>query len=44
MTAELSIRLQTYLAPKLAAPDLIVSDLARIPGGASRETYRSNAR
>lgn len=43
MTADLSIRLQTYLVPKLAAPDLIVSDLARIPGGASRETYRFRA-
>ena len=44
MIDELSIRLQTYLAPKLAAPDLVVSDLARIPGGASRETYRFRAR
>lgn len=43
MTADLTIRLQTYLVPKLAAPDLIVSDLARIPGGASRETYRFRA-
>ena len=44
MIDELSIRLQTYLAPKLAAPDLVVSDLARIPGGASRETNRFRAR
>jgi aminoglycoside phosphotransferase (APT) family kinase protein len=44
MIEELSIRLQAYLAPKLAAPDLVVSDLARIPGGASRETYRFRAR
>ena len=43
MIEDLSIRLQSYLAPKLAAPDLVVSDLARIPGGASRETYRFRA-
>ncbi len=33
-----------YLAEKLGAPDLTVHDLARIPGGASRETYRFRAR
>jgi aminoglycoside phosphotransferase (APT) family kinase protein len=41
---ELSARLQTYLRRKLEAPDLAVADLARIPGGASRETYRFRAR
>ncbi|HJW41141.1 MAG TPA: phosphotransferase family protein [Rhizomicrobium sp.] len=40
---ELSQRLQKYLRGKLAAPDLTVSGLARIPGGASRETYRFRA-
>jgi aminoglycoside phosphotransferase (APT) family kinase protein len=44
MSDELSLRLQNYLATKLAAPDLEVSALARIPGGASRETYRFRAR
>jgi aminoglycoside phosphotransferase (APT) family kinase protein len=44
MSDELSLRLQTYLATKLGAPDLEVSALARIPGGASRETYRFRAR
>jgi aminoglycoside phosphotransferase (APT) family kinase protein len=43
MIEDLTIRLQSYLAPKLTAPDLVVSDLARIPGGASRETYRFRA-
>ncbi|MEI9995918.1 MAG: phosphotransferase family protein [Rhizomicrobium sp.] len=41
---ELSGRLQAYLRGKLAAPDLVVADLSRIPGGASRETYRFRAR
>lgn len=36
--------LARYLAEKLGAPDLTVHDLARIPGGASRETYRFRAR
>jgi len=36
--------LTLYLADKLGAPDLSVHDLARIPGGASRETYRFRAR
>jgi aminoglycoside phosphotransferase (APT) family kinase protein len=43
MTDELSARLERYLSQKLSAPDLIVSHLARIPGGASRETYRFRA-
>ena len=37
-------RLAAYLRVKLGAPDLTVADLARIPGGASRETYRFRAR
>jgi aminoglycoside phosphotransferase (APT) family kinase protein len=37
-------KLAAYLAEKLGAPDLTVHDLARIPGGASRETYRFRAR
>ena len=41
---ELSDKLAAYLRVKLAAPDLTVADLARIPGGASRETYRFRAR
>jgi len=41
---ELSDRLQAYLRGRLGAPDLTVSGLARIPGGASRETYRFRAR
>src|ERR1700687_3142723 len=41
---ELTDKLDAYLRVKLAAPDLIVADLARIPGGASRETYRFRAR
>jgi aminoglycoside phosphotransferase (APT) family kinase protein len=44
MNDDLASRLQTYLAKKLGAPNLRVSDLARIPGGASRETYRFRAR
>ena len=43
MTDELSPRLERYRAQKLSAPDLAVSNLARIPGGASRETYRFRA-
>jgi aminoglycoside phosphotransferase (APT) family kinase protein len=41
---QLEDRLSVYLRAKLDAPDLTVSDLARIPGGASRETYRFRAR
>jgi aminoglycoside phosphotransferase (APT) family kinase protein len=37
-------RLQVYLAAKLGVRDLEISNLARIPGGASRETYRFRAR
>jgi aminoglycoside phosphotransferase (APT) family kinase protein len=40
---ELESRLATYLRGKLGAPDLTVVNLARIPGGASRETYRFRA-
>jgi aminoglycoside phosphotransferase (APT) family kinase protein len=40
MNDELASPLQSYLVQKLAAPNLVVSDLARISGGASRETYR----
>ncbi len=41
--SDLSARLETYLRVRLDAPDLTVNDLARIPGGASRETYRFRA-
>jgi len=41
---ELEQRLAEYLRAKLGAPDLTVANLARIPGGASRETYRFRAR
>jgi aminoglycoside phosphotransferase (APT) family kinase protein len=44
MSEDLSKRLAGYLASKLGAPDLTVHDLSRIPGGASRETYRFRAR
>jgi aminoglycoside phosphotransferase (APT) family kinase protein len=44
MSDDISARLQDYLAAKLGARDLQVSGLARIPGGASRETYRFRAR
>ncbi len=40
----LSEQLGEYLRGKMNAPDLQVSALARIPGGASRETYRFRAR
>jgi aminoglycoside phosphotransferase (APT) family kinase protein len=43
MTDDITLRLQAYLSQHLAAPDLVVSHLARIPGGASRETYRFRA-
>src|SRR5215468_1176813 len=42
--SDLSERLQGYLRKRLDAPDLTVAGLARIPGGASRETYRFRAR
>jgi aminoglycoside phosphotransferase (APT) family kinase protein len=44
MSDALSLALAGYLAEKLGARDLSVHDLARIPGGASRETYRFVAR
>jgi aminoglycoside phosphotransferase (APT) family kinase protein len=40
---ELEDRLAVYLRGRLEAPDLTVANLARIPGGASRETYRFRA-
>jgi aminoglycoside phosphotransferase (APT) family kinase protein len=43
MSDDLVAPLQSYLSQKLSAPDLVVSHLARIPGGASRETYRFRA-
>ena len=44
MTDDLSRRLKRYLAGKLGASDLTIANLSRIPGGASRETYRFRAR
>ena len=44
MRSDWQTRLQAYLRGKLGAPDLTVANLARIPGGASRETYRFRAR
>jgi aminoglycoside phosphotransferase (APT) family kinase protein len=44
MNDDISTRLAAYLAAKLGASDLTVANLARIPGGASRETYRFRAR
>ena len=44
MSDDLSQRLQAYLADKLGARDLVVANLARIHGGASRETYRFRAK
>jgi aminoglycoside phosphotransferase (APT) family kinase protein len=44
MSDALTAALCAYLSGKLGAPDLSVHDLARIPGGASRETYRFRAR
>ena len=44
MSDDLTARLETYLANILSVPDLEVAGLARIPGGASRETYRFRAR
>ncbi|MBS0470172.1 MAG: phosphotransferase family protein [Proteobacteria bacterium] len=40
---ELETRLAAYLKTRLNAPDLTVANLSRIPGGASRETYRFRA-
>jgi aminoglycoside phosphotransferase (APT) family kinase protein len=40
MSDDLSERLARYLAARFEAPELVVSALSRIPGGASRETYR----
>jgi aminoglycoside phosphotransferase (APT) family kinase protein len=44
MSDELSQHLQAYLADKLGARDLVVANLTRIHGGASRETYRFRAK
>lgn len=44
MSEALARNLAAYLAETLGADDLIVTGLARIPGGASRETYRFRAR
>ncbi|HUJ02000.1 MAG TPA: phosphotransferase family protein [Rhizomicrobium sp.] len=44
MSDDLSARLAHYLAPKLGAKSVAVTGLSRIPGGASRETYRFRAR
>jgi aminoglycoside phosphotransferase (APT) family kinase protein len=44
MTEALSNALGRYLARKLDAEDLTIEGLARISGGASRETYRFRAR
>ncbi len=44
MIDDISGRLAAYLSEKLGARDLTVSGLSRIPGGASRETYRFRAR
>ena len=44
MSDDITARLEKYLAKTLDQPALRVSDLARIPGGASRETYRFRAR
>jgi len=44
MSDALIAPLARYLKEKLAAPDLEVASIARIPGGASRETYRFRAR
>ncbi len=44
MNDDLTARLEPYLANILGVPDLEIANLARIPGGASRETYRFRAR
>jgi aminoglycoside phosphotransferase (APT) family kinase protein len=41
---DIAARLEPYLAGVFAVPDLEIANLARIPGGASRETYRFQAR
>lgn len=43
MSEDLSRKLEGYLRGVLEAPELTVSALTRIPGGASRETYRFRA-
>lgn len=43
MSDDLSARLSQYLAAKLGTDRVEVQGLARIPGGASRETYRFRA-
>jgi aminoglycoside phosphotransferase (APT) family kinase protein len=44
MSDDISLRLAKYLAPKLGVASVEVAGLARIAGGASRETYRFRAR
>jgi aminoglycoside phosphotransferase (APT) family kinase protein len=44
MSDALADRLAQYLSVKLGARELEVTNLSRIPGGASRETYRFRAR
>ena len=40
LSGDLGAQLQAYLAARFSDPRLAISGLARIPGGASRETYR----
>src|SRR5690348_3468239 len=42
-TGDLTQRLAAYLSQKLGASDLTIANFGRIPGGASRETYRFRA-
>lgn len=44
MSEDIVPRLESYLVRVLGRPDLEVAALARIPGGASRETYRFRIR
>ncbi len=44
MSDDLSARLPRYLKNKFAADDVEIEGLSRVPGGASRETYRFRAR
>lgn len=44
MSDDLTQHLQAYLVDKLGARDLVVANLTRIHGGASRETYRFRAK
>ena len=44
MSDDIAPRLAKYLAPKLGVDTMDVAGLARIAGGASRETYRFRAR